>query len=132
LGRSGNFVVHNLEHPLSGYTDVSHGHGLAALWPRTLRFMASKREVKITRFGKACLGVPEGPSAVEKTLAGLEAWLKAHQCWFSLSQFGADEASLGRMAADAARLYGGRRRIISAPIPLDEAKALEIYRMALH
>ena len=34
LGRSGGFVVHQIEHPISGYKDISHGSGLAALWPR--------------------------------------------------------------------------------------------------
>jgi alcohol dehydrogenase YqhD (iron-dependent ADH family) len=131
VGRSGNFVVHNLEHPLSGYTDVSHGHGLAALWPRYMRFIAAKREAKIARFGQACLDIPAGPSAAEKTLAGIEGWLRQHQLWFNLGQFGADADSIEKMASDAVRLYGGRRKLISGPVPLDQAKAAEIYRMAL-
>lgn len=131
VGRSGNFVVHNLEHPLSGYTDISHGHGLAALWPRYMRFIASKREEKIARFGQACLDIAAGPSAAEKTLTGIEDWLKKHLLWFSLRQFGADEGSIEKMAADAVRIYGGRRKLISGPVPLDQAKAAEIYRMAL-
>jgi alcohol dehydrogenase YqhD (iron-dependent ADH family) len=132
LGRAGNFVVHYLEHPLSGHTDVSHGHGLATLWPRYMRYIAPKREAKIARFGQTCLKVQPGPSAAEKTLDGIEGWLKQHSLWFNLRQFGASEETVGKMAADAVRIYGGRRKILSGAVPLDEAKAAEIYRMALN
>ena len=134
LGRAGGFVVHNLEHPLSGYTDVSHGHGLATLWPRYLRFVAEKKADKIARLGRACFGVAGGGSddeAAKKALDAMEAWQKDHQLWFSLSNFGVTEAMLADLAADAVRIYGGPSRVIRAPLALDRTRAQEIYRMAL-
>jgi alcohol dehydrogenase YqhD (iron-dependent ADH family) len=131
LGRSGGFVVHNLEHPVSGHTDCSHGHGLAALWPHVMREILGKREAKIARFGQACLGVAPGASAAERTLSTLDAWLAAHSMQFKLSQFGATADTVQKMADDAVRIYGGGRNIIPAPVAIDRARAVKIYTAAL-
>ncbi len=131
FGRTGAFTVHHLEHPLSGHTDVSHGHGLAALWPPYMRVILAKKEAKIAAFGAAVLDIPSGPSQALKTLEGIEAWLTRHELRFKLKDFGVDEAMIPKMAADAIRLSGGGKDFLNAPVPLTAEKAEAIYRAAL-
>jgi alcohol dehydrogenase YqhD (iron-dependent ADH family) len=129
FGRGGIFTVHNLEHALSGTVDVSHGHGLAALWVPYLRFLLPKREAKIAQFGKACLGLAE--LNVEKSIAAMEAWLKAHKLWFKLSELGVTDDMIPKMAADTIRIYGEGKNFLPAPVRVTKEKAEEIYRSAM-
>jgi alcohol dehydrogenase YqhD (iron-dependent ADH family) len=131
FGRTGAFTVHHLEHPLSGHTDVSHGHGLAALWPRYMRVILDKKAAKIAQMGVNLFNVQPGESAAPKTLDAIEAWLKKHQLWFHLKDFGVDEAMIPKMAADAVRLSGGGRGFLGAPVPLTPEKCEAIYRAAI-
>lgn len=129
-GRTGSFTVHHLEHPLSGYTDVAHGRGLALLWPSYLRVILQKKEAKIARLGQVLWGVAPGPSAAEKTVAALETWLKAHGFTQRLRDVGVTEAMIPKMAADALRLSGGGRSFLDAPLPLGAERCEAIYRAA--
>jgi alcohol dehydrogenase YqhD (iron-dependent ADH family) len=129
-GRSGNFTVHHLEHPLSGYTDVAHGRGLALLWPHYLRAIAGKREAKIARLGHVLWGISHGDSAAEKSVSGLELWLKNRGFTQRLRDVGVTEALIPSMAADAVRLSGGGRSFLDAPVPLSAEKCEAVYRAA--
>ena len=131
FGRTGAFTVHHLEHPLSGHTDISHGHGLAALWPRYMRVILEKKAAKIATMGVNIFGVQPGESAAPKTLDAIEVWLKRHELWFNLKDFGVTEATIGQMGADAIKLYGGGRSVLGAPVPLTQEKCEAIYRAAL-
>jgi alcohol dehydrogenase YqhD (iron-dependent ADH family) len=131
FGRTGAFTVHHLEHPLSGFTDISHGHGLAALWPRYMRVILEKKASKIAAMGVNLFGVQAGDSAAPKTLDAIDAWLKRHQLWFKLGDFGVTEAMASRMAQDAVRLSGGGRSFLDAPLPLTQEKCEAIYRAAM-
>lgn len=129
-GRTGAFTVHHLEHALSGHTDVAHGRGLAILWPSYLRVILAKKEAKIARLGQALWDVPAGASAAEKTVAALEAWLKAHGFIQRLKDVGVTEAMIPLMAADTIRLNGGGRTFLDSPVPLTVDKVEALYRAA--
>ena len=129
-GRAGGFTVHHLEHPLSGYTDVAHGRGLALLWPHYLRAIAGKREAKIVRLGHVLWGISAGDSAAEKSVSGLELWLKNRGFTQRLKDIGVTEALIPTMAADAVRLSGGGRSFLDAPVPLSAEKCEAVYRAA--
>jgi alcohol dehydrogenase YqhD (iron-dependent ADH family) len=131
FGRTGTFTVHHLEHPLSGYTDVAHGRGLATLWPHYLTSILAKKEAKIAQMGQALWGVAPGLSAGAKTVDALNAWLTAHELKQGLASFGVDEPMITKMADDAVRLSGGGRDYLNAPIPLTREKCAVIYRAAL-
>jgi alcohol dehydrogenase YqhD (iron-dependent ADH family) len=131
FGRTGAFTVHHLEHAVSGYTDISHGHGLATLWPRYMRVILEKKAAKIAAMGVNIFGVQAGDSAAPKTLDAIDAWLRRHELWFHLKDFGVDEPMISKMAADAIRLSGGGRDFLSAPVPLTQEKCEAIYRAAI-
>ncbi len=129
-GRSGAFTVHHLDHPLSGYTDVAHGRGLALLWPSYLRVILAKKEAKISQIGQALWQVAPGVSSAEKTVTALEAWLKAHSFTQRLRDVGVTEELIPKMAADAVKLSGGGRDFLDAPVPLTVEKCAAVYQAA--
>jgi alcohol dehydrogenase YqhD (iron-dependent ADH family) len=131
FGRTGAFTVHHLEHPLSGYTDVAHGRGLATLWPHYLGVIMGKKEAKIAAMGQALWGVAPGASAGPKTVDALNAWLSKHSMKQGLASFGVDEPMIKKMADDAVRLSGGGKDFLNAPVPLTREKCADIYRAAL-
>jgi alcohol dehydrogenase YqhD (iron-dependent ADH family) len=128
-GRTGAFTVHHLEHPLSGYTDVAHGRGLAILWPHYLMVIAAKKEAKIARLGQALFGQPKAAGA-EKAIEALRAWLSAHGFTQRLRDIGVTEALIPTMAADAVRLSGGGRSFLDSPVPLSAEKCAALYQAA--
>ncbi len=131
FGRSGGFTVHHLEHPLSGYTDISHGRGLALLWVPYLRMILEKRADKIAAMGQALFGVQAGESAAPKTCDAISAWLRGHGFEKGLSAHGVDSQMIQRMADDAVRLSGGGRGFLNAPLPLTPERCAQVYRDAL-
>jgi alcohol dehydrogenase YqhD (iron-dependent ADH family) len=131
FGRSGSFTVHHLAHPLSGTTDISHGHSLAAIWPRYMRVILDKKAAKIAAMGVNIFGVQAGESAAPKTLDVIDAWLKRHELWFQMSSFGVTEPMISKMAADAVKISGAGRGFLNAPLPLNQDKCEAIYRAAM-
>lgn len=131
FGRTGSFTIHHLEHPLSGYTDIAHGRGLASLWAPYLRAILEKKGPKIAAMGQALWGVQAGDSAAAKTVDALEAWLDKHEARSKLSSVGVDSAMIPKMAADAIRLSGGGRPFLNGPIPINQERAEAIYKAAL-
>jgi len=51
-GGGGNMTCHSIEHALSGYYDVTHGAGLAALFPAWMKYHQPYRQERITLLGK--------------------------------------------------------------------------------
>lgn len=69
---------HNLEHELSAYYDVCHGHGLAILTPRWLQYILDENTApQIYRLGTSVFGVEEGLDPMEgakKAIAAMETF----------------------------------------------------------
>jgi alcohol dehydrogenase YqhD (iron-dependent ADH family) len=96
-----------------------------------MRVILDKKADKIAQMGVNIFGVQVGDSAAPKTLDAIDAWLKRHELWFNLKDFGVTEETVKKMAADAIRLSGGGRSFLNAPLPLNEEKCAAIYRAAL-
>ena len=71
-------ACHAMEHELSAYYDITHGHGLAILTPRWLTYILSETTAPaIYRLGAKVFGVAEGLNAMEgakKAIAALSAF----------------------------------------------------------
>ena len=75
-------------------------------------------------------GISHGDSAAEKSVSGLELWLKNRGFIQRLRDVGVTEALIPPMAADAVRLSGGGRSFLDAPVPLSAEKCEAVYRAA--
>ena len=73
-GLSDDWSTHQLEHELSGMFDVTHGAGLAALWPSWARYVYKENISRFVRFAVNVMGVPNDFTSPEATaLKGIEA-----------------------------------------------------------
>jgi hypothetical protein len=57
-GVADDWATHQLEHELSGMFDVTHGAGLAAMWPSWARYVMHENLSRFVRFAVNVMGVP--------------------------------------------------------------------------
>lgn len=124
-------ACHAMEHELSAYYDITHGHGLAIVTPRWLKYILSEETAPaIYRFGTKVFGIEEGLSPMEGANKAIDALydfcehtleLKMH-----LSDLNIDETHFEAMANHAC---GGGS--ISGLKELFPADLVEIYKMCL-
>ena len=73
-GMTGDWATHQLEHELSGMFDVTHGAGLAAIWPSWARYVYKENISRFVRFAVNVMDVPNDFNDPEGTaLKGIEA-----------------------------------------------------------
>ena len=73
-GLASDWATHGIEHELSGMFDVTHGAGLAAIWPSWARYVYKEDVSRFVRFAVNVLGVPQDFTDPEGTaLKGIEA-----------------------------------------------------------
>ncbi len=59
-GGGGAMTLHGIEHSLSGYYDIAHGDGLAALLPAWMRYTHPARQDRFRALGEKVFGRPDG------------------------------------------------------------------------
>lgn len=72
----GDFMSHKLEHELGGMFDVTHGAGLAAIWPSWARYVYKDCLHRFVKFAKNVMGVTGDGSEEEIAVKGIEAMEK--------------------------------------------------------
>jgi len=73
-GLTGDWATHEIEHELSGMFDVTHGAGLAAIWPSWARYVYKENVSRFVRFAVNVMGVPQDFTDPEGTaIRGIEA-----------------------------------------------------------
>jgi hypothetical protein len=70
-GGGGNMTCHAIEHALSGYYDITHGEGLAALLPVWMRHFYKINNTRFNSLGKNVFGKKDGLKATEQFLDGI-------------------------------------------------------------
>lgn len=124
-------ACHAMEHELSAYYDITHGHGLAIVTPRWLTYILDETTAPaISRLGVKVFGIPETSDAMEGAKKAIEA--VSDFCFqmlglqSSLSDLGIDDTHFKVMADHACA--GGS---ISGLKNLTAADVEAIYRMCL-
>ncbi|WP_087064410.1 iron-containing alcohol dehydrogenase [Intestinibacillus massiliensis] len=69
----GDFMSHKLEHELGGMFDVTHGAGLAAIWPSWARYVYQECMPRFVRFAIQVMQVTPGATDAETALQGISA-----------------------------------------------------------
>ena len=133
LGRRGDWATHQIEHELSGqYDRVSHGAGLAAIFPAWCRYVWREEPARFVRFAQKIWGVnTEGMTQEEAVFAGIECcenYFSALGMPVRLSEMEIDDTHLHDMAVKGT--YFGKRTLGSFKV-LGEADIEAIYRIAL-
>jgi alcohol dehydrogenase class IV len=119
-GGDGAMTMHGIEHPLSGYYDMAHGDGLAALLPTYLESLAGVRAERIAKLGRNVFGGRPGIEAVR-------SWLKSVDMELRLRELGVEQDRLAELADNAIRTAPWLSR---HPVKLDRDAISAIYRAA--
>lgn len=69
----GDFMSHKLEHEMGGMFDVTHGAGLAAIWPSWARYVKSSCLPRFVRYAQNVMGVSIKGTDEEIAEAGIRA-----------------------------------------------------------
>lgn len=124
-----NFVmsVHQIEHEISGmYDHISHGAGLAVLWPAWAKLAYPAAKMRFLRFAYEVMNVEKSDQEDQDILEGirrLKAYFKAIGMPTSMKELEIPEEKFREIAANYS--FKGQR-ILQDIIPVDEEKALEI------
>jgi len=95
-GGAGAMTLHGIEHPLSGFYDIAHGDGLAALLLAWMRYTLPAREEKFSLLGKKVFNESDGILATEK-------WIKIVGMKLRLKALGVESERLEELATCAVR-----------------------------
>ncbi len=124
-------ACHFMEHELSAYYDITHGHGLAIVTPRWLTYILDEATAPaIYRLGVKVFGIPENLSAMDGAKKAIEA--VTDFCFNTLglqpnlSDLGIDEKHFKVMAEHACAAGS-----ITGPKELTPADVEEIFKMCL-
>ena len=132
-GNGGDWVCHMLEHELGGMFDVTHGAGLAAVWPSWARYVYKDCLHRFVRFAVNVMGVePDGKSDDKIALAGisaLEDFYRSIGMPVNLKELGVEptDEQIKELAAGCAKATGGGRGTAKM---LYEDDFAAVYKMA--
>ena len=119
-GGDGAMTMHGIEHPLSGYYDMAHGDGLAALLPAYLDSLEDVRGKRIAKLGRMVFDEADGVGAVR-------SWLKSVGMDLELRELGVEQGRLPELADNAIRTAPWLSR---HPSRLDRKSITAIYQAA--
>jgi len=109
-GRAGAWVVHPLEHAVSGlYDSIAHGAGIAALLPPYLKFLGEVQPGKVRQLANRLFGAPEEADGDELTgicIEGMRSLLGGLGLPLSLKEQGIEEGAAGKLAEKVMAVSG--------------------------
>ena len=81
MGQQEDWATHQLEHELSAMFDVTHGAGLAAVWPSWARYVMKENLRRFVRFAVNVMDVPndytDPEATAEKGIEAMERFYRA-------------------------------------------------------
>ncbi|MBN1461756.1 MAG: iron-containing alcohol dehydrogenase [Armatimonadetes bacterium] len=118
-GTVGTMTCHGIEHAISGYYDINHGAGLAALLPTWMRQILPVRKERLDLLGRNVFGKADG-------IAAFEEWLEKVGMRIRLRDLGCELERADEIAEIALKLWDYRPH----PTPMDAGVIAQIYRDA--
>jgi len=110
-GHGGLFILHKIEHALSGYYDITHGSGLAAIFPAYLETLLEFNPERLAGFSRNVFGVtsPDTETAAKEGIKAFRAFLHSVGRDISLIGLGVapTEQEIREMAEMAVAIGGG-------------------------
>jgi alcohol dehydrogenase YqhD (iron-dependent ADH family) len=117
-GTVGSMTCHGIEHAVSGYYDITHGEGLAALLPAWMKHILPVRKERLDLLGKNVFGKADGVLATEE-------WLEEVGMRLSLRNLGCELEAADEIAKIAVNTSP---RFRLHPRKLDSEAVAQIYR----
>ncbi|MCD8287389.1 MAG: iron-containing alcohol dehydrogenase, partial [Porphyromonadaceae bacterium] len=130
VGREEDWATHFMEHEISALYGVSHGAGLAVVFPAWLTFMAEHHVEKVYQFAVRVWGVPEGADRKAVALEGI-ARLKAFYASIGMpltfKELGVENPDIDLLVQ---KLHENKGEKVGGYYKLTREDSREIYQMA--
>lgn len=129
-GRKEDWASHAIEHEISAMYNVTHGAGLAVIFPAWMTYMAEHNPAKIAQFARRVFNVRDekDEAAAYEGIDCLKAFFGAIGLPVTFAQLGVSDPDIDEMVR---RLHINKGEVIGGYMPLRAADTAEIYRLAL-
>ena len=129
-GRKEDWTSHAMEHEISAVYGVTHGAGLAVVFPAWMTYMAEKQPEKIAQFGRRVFDVVEhdDKAAALEGISCLKAFFGSIGLPVTFAELGVADPDL-ELLVD--RLHKNKGEVIGGYRQLTKGDTIEIYRLAL-
>lgn len=131
VGCTEDWVSHFMEHEISAIHDVSHGAGLAVVFPAWLTYMASHNVHKVKQYALRVWGVADEGDDLTVALEGiarLKAFLHSIGMPVTFGELGIEAPDIDLFVR---KLHENKGAIIGGYAKLDAAATKQIYQLAL-
>ena len=110
----GDFVSHMLEHEMGGMFDVTHGAGLAAVWPSWARYVYKDCLPRFVKYAVNVMGVEPGATdleTAEKGIVAMEEFYHSIGMPINMKELGINptDEQIHEMAVSCAKACGGSK-----------------------
>ncbi len=129
-GRAEDWSNHALEHELSALYGVTHGAGLAVVFPAWMTYMADHRPQKIAQFARRVMGVDlaDDRAAALEGISRLKAFFTSIGMPVTLAQLGVSDPDIPSLVT---RLHAHKGDPLGVYLPLSPSATTAIYRLML-
>jgi len=130
VGRAQEWVSHGMEHEISALYGVTHGAGLAVVFPAYLKFMAEHAPKRVTLLARRVFDV----DLADDKEAAIEGIKRLCMFWKSLdlpltfAQLGVENPDIDALVAN---LHANKGAVIGGYYPLDAQATREIYMLCM-
>ncbi len=132
VGRQEDWNSHAMEHEISAEYDVTHGAGLAVIFPAFLQYASEHNPAKVAQLAHRVLGIADSGDVKADALAGamaLKTWLHdVMHMPVTFAQLGIETPNLELLNTRLHKLKGD---IMPGYMPLDHKATMEIYKLAM-
>ena len=133
VGRSQDWLSHNIEHELSALYDCAHGAGLAVVMPAVFKYNMHHDYERFARVAKNVWNVDKSLNNKEAALKGIEClqeFLKSINMPSNFKELGAKEEDIDYLSHNAC--YGNNAKgTLSGFVTLTEQDVRNIYKSML-
>lgn len=129
-GRVEDWTSHAMEHEISAVYGVTHGAGLAVVFPAWMSFMAEHKPAKIAQFARRVFGVEnhDDRSAAYEGIEALKAFYSSIGLPISFGELGVLEPDIDLLVK---KLHEDKGIEIGGYFRLTQVDTYEIYKMML-
>lgn len=129
VGREEDWASHALEHEVSAVYDVTHGAGLAVIFPAWLTWMSSHNPHKVVQFAERVFGLSPMETPEATALAGvarLKAFLKSIGLPVTFRELGVDNPDIDLLVS---KLVENKGESLGNYVRLTPQDCREIYEL---
>lgn len=123
-GNEEDWASHGLEHELSAFYGVTHGAGLAVMFPAWLTYMTEHNPHKLVKWAKNVWNA----DSPQEGIAHLKTWLRSIGMPTTIQELGIDNFDLETINE---HVHVTKGDVFGAYLPLDRERTRAIYKIAL-